>query len=1339
MWQTKEQTMEQTSEKKFEPSVEQLTAINYSHTLPDGKERSAVVTAAAGSGKTTLLVERIIRLLTDRKLEISADSLAIMTFTKNATASMREKLNNALAEKLETLSGAKTAEELETYEHLKEQLFKLRQATISTIDAFCLRMIRENAEVFDLPLNISIADSAKKASLQGKAMRSALQDFYDTKFSDKERDLLFYTFNFEDDSELEKAILSIYEKLSTHPDPEKWMSDTLEAYKNIDTVSREFLPLLNNYLKFNIRRAELIVKEYSDKAIYTNLEKEFDDNYKVAYDKIPKKDKISKTNQEKLDKIVNNKNEVLPTIQKYIKYDEERVNTLVSDFNDYEKAMSAALFHEMIKKLADSSDPAKLPEISGKAPNYKNKKLFTKTKNALRDAIEKLLKLCSDVETNKDIISETQSAMSSFFKLLRLFSKYYSEEKTKAGCMDFSDCERELFNKLSEDGGNNDFRKQLSERFKCVIVDEFQDSNKIQAEIFRLLGDGHLFYVGDVKQSIYAFRGADPTIMADMCREDNTEFETLPLSMNYRSRQAVIKTVNASFTGLMTREHGGVDYSREQLRYYDNKLSEQQKKYENEKSELYGTDIYLLHSANSGENNDDDASDKDMTMPRFVAKKIKELHDNKDFRVSDKNSVDRPAEYSDFYILIRKKAKIKFYRKALAELGIPSAAPKGLNFFEADEVLLAYNYLKVIDNPMLNEEMLKVLMSPIYRFTAEEVAQIKMGILGLKGKSDEELKSIAAKYKKRSLFSCIYNYIMRYKKDVHEENNTEDNDVEELEDVEKGEMDPILPKLEKFYNELKEFRYYMNSNSLENLVSKVYEDTDLLAVVSAFENSAGRVENVRQLQRLAANFEADRGGGLGDFLRFFDRAKENASGGIEEAAIPESSANAVRIMTFHGSKGLEAPICIMVEMQKKENNQDYSGNLLMSFEHYMAIKHTDIKRRRKTKTLPYLALSQFIREQQLGDELRLMYVAMTRARDKLIMVSTLSKDDYKDFGSFVESNAVNADPDLRDEVYEKSTPFKCVLSMLLGNKHIVNDTECLILEDDVDSTDSDDENRKAFCRITAINEKNEGPADAPVASADDDIPEDKVREISELLKLKYDYPEDTRQKAKYTATELAHNESVKRVLGIMTETKADAAHNESVRPVILTKPTFKNDGGNLGVKKGNAYHHCMMHFPIEMINVGMSLEDAVKAVNKALDELKESHKLTADERDIVDAEHIARFFIGELGQRMIKAYLESSDNVKREQPFFAEINGREVGLEYNDRISIQGQVDMYFIENGEIILVDYKSDRPENLAKEKESYKLQVKIYNMILKKLTGMEVKDMALYAFLTDEVIYL
>lgn len=1233
---------------EFELNEDQKKAVEFPHDKP------AVVTAAAGSGKTTLLVDRVVRLLSDRTLDIRADRLGIMTFTRNATKSLREKLNRRLAEKLEALSAENTAETSEERAYLNEQLFALRRASISTIDSFCLKIIRENPEAFDLPINFTFADPAKKTSLQAQAMKLAMQDFYneglsgERAFSEDERRTLFYTFGFENDDLLEKGLIDAAEELSSYADAEGWLKGAENVYASAENLTAEFLPFAVKRADALIKNAHGIVGVYED--VRENLIPESQRTIATT------KTASTKENHRALIETT------APLIFAYIDEDERRLESLEKLFAELKpEPGSAVSFLDGVKAIKSNSVAA---ETTGGARNpYKSS--FNSAKKAFQEIIDELIDRFSDTAAEKETFAGQQTAALSFIKLLRTYREYLEQAKKSSGCIDFSDCELILLEKLRAD---ESFRKQLSDRFRCIIVDEFQDSNDIQAEIFRLLGCGRLFYVGDVKQSIYAFRGGNPSIMADLAVKEG--FEELPLNTNYRSRKAVIDTVNAAFSGLMTPEYGGVDY----VKGHELKLGAKYPDIPGEQSGKYSSEVILL---NAKECSDDD---KDMTGARFVAAKIKTLHDDADFLISE-NGERRRSRYSDFAILLRNRGKISNYRKALEELGISSAAPSGRNFLETEEIALIVDYLKIVDDPLKDEEMLRVLMSPIYRFTAEETAQLRLGTLGIgeNALTEQQERKLAKACKSYSLYNC-----MRI--------CAKPLELGEFAEGETGSVPrAVSKKLARFNSDLAAFRYCMNSNSLDDLIRKVYEDTDITAVVAAFEDSAQRVSNVRALQRLASDFAGRDGGDLSDFLRFLDRARENAQKGIEEAARAESTGDSVQIMTFHGSKGLEVPVCILAELQTQLNKTDYSGTLLINREHFFAMKHVDIRSRLKTSTLAYSALKDTIRKKLLGEELRLLYVAMTRAQEKLIMVGNFPGNKLKD---------EQFDPDAPDTIFGRSVPFKWVLGKLstlapdgaLDGKAPVNTrldgVDCRIYETLADG------------KAPELNTESENKFD--------DITVEETDELVSLMNERYPYAEETRQQAKFTVTELAHK--------------------RSVRPVNLIKTDFANNGNPTGAEKGNAYHHTMQYFPLERLNNG----DILEAVKSAIAELAERGKITRREAEIVEPEHIAKFFQSDIGQRMLK-----SSEIVRERAFYSEIAGTELGQEYGGKISVQGQIDLYFVEDGGIVVVDYKSDTAANLEEERENYAQQVKIYSRLLPERTGKPIKEMYLYAFLADKAI--
>lgn len=1224
----------------IELNEEQLRAVEFPHTSP------AVVTAAAGSGKTTLLVERVIRLLSDRELNLRAESLAIMTFTRNATKSLREKLNSALNKRLAELAKDGSEEARTQHEYLSEQLFGLRQASISTIDAFCLKIIRENPEAFELPVSFTLADEPKKAAMQSRAIKSAMQDFYDDSlpeeraFTKEERDTLFYTFNFEDDRALQEQVISAADELSTYADAEGWLNSAVAVYSDQETLEKHYLPFITPSISLEIRRAKRNLISYENLA----------EALKSEADEIEAND----TKGKKADSLAVFRYEVLPEIERYIAFDLDRFEELFNNFEEYEKSPSLEALSAMLSALREREEPPKVTLNRGaKIPS---KTSFTTAKNALQETVENLLKISAD--SGEDSLPAQRTAVSAFVKLLRNYREYYGFIKKSTGCPDFSDCELLLLEKLADE----EFRRGLSERFSCIIVDEFQDSNDIQAEIFKRLGNGRLFYVGDVKQSIYAFRGGNPYIMAKLCGGADG-FSALPLNRNYRSRKAVIDTVNAAFSGLMTAEYGGVEYEAPENRlvFGADFLPEIEEQYRAK----YDSEIVLINGKPAEEN-------KDMLLARYAAKRIKQLHDDKDFLISKGGVLVRP-KYSDFAILLRYKSKISCYRDALSELGISSAAPKGQSFLDSEEINLMLNYLAVVDDPLKDEELLKVLMSPIYRFTAEEMGELRLGILGIKkgALKNEQAKALAKTMKKYSLFNCLR--ICGKPLDLSEFGE------------EKIIARESNPRLESFMSDLNNFRYYMSSNSLYKLVCKIYEDTDAVSIVAAFEDSARRVANIRRLQELAADFESRDGASLGDFLRFIERARRNRNQNVEEAAAPEDTADSVRIMTFHGSKGLEVPVCILSELDDPFMFYDYSGTMLINRDHFLAMKQVDIKKRFKSKPLAYCALERINRKKLCGEELRLLYVAMTRAQEKLIM---LAKAPYDKWAGTVFS------PDEPDEIFEGSVPFRWVFGSLLRNF-------------DPDSGRL----RDVDCRIISETDDGVPPILETKTAVEYDIPDEESERLAERMRFNYKYEDDTRRRAKFSVTELAHK--------------------NSVMPVVLTKPVFAQDFEKSGADKGNAYHNCMQVLPLEEFK-NIPASDYEETAIRAIESLRESGRLTEGEAELIDPRLIANFLLGELGQRMLK-----SPEIRREQPFYAEIDGSEFGDEELGEITVQGRIDLYFVEDGEIVVVDYKSDTVQNLEREKENYAKQVKIYSKALPALTGMAVRGIYLYAFLTSEAI--
>lgn len=1244
-------------DKKITPNEKQQAAIDHPYKEP------AVVTAAAGSGKTTLLVERVVKLLSDTPSGLNSGSLAIMTFTRNAAKSLREKLNKKLNARFEEENDP------DVRGHIKEQIFSLRQAYISTIDAFCLRIIKENPMTFDLPMNFTLADTPKKVTMQLRAIDLAMEDLYDGEhsdlFSEEERRRLFYTFSFKDDEYLKKAVMSAADTLSTFADANKWLNDAEDAYKDINSLEKKYLSAFLPLIKLNHSRAKTVLEGYD--GLEDDLDGEVEEYEANGLKGTTKSSFETYTSK------------VLPDIKNYIRFDTARYEEFCANCEDFEKSPSIGTLCRIFSDFKAHGDPSKIG-TGGTAA--KMRAVFKKMKDLSEKVSKAILKNDFDEESTLSSLPAQQEVIHSFVKLVRLYIKYYDDVKKNSGCIDFSDCELLLLKKLRDD---TEFCSMLSDRFSCIIVDEFQDSNDIQAEIFRLLGKGRLFYVGDIKQSIYAFRGGDPDIMTQLC-DGKDGFKPLPLNMNFRSRKAVINVINAAFTGLMTREYGGVDY----------KIKDNQLEYGADYPDI-PEDLKSKFKCEICFINSDGVDEKDMAAPRYIAEKIRAIHDDPNFTIVKNDVLVRP-DYSDFAILLRTKTNIDNYRAALRELGIDSTSPAGKDFLDSPEIKLLICCLTIVDNPMRDEEMLKVLMSPIYRLNAEEIGLIRLGLLGLEGAalSDAQKKAYSKKMKSYSLYQCAK--ICSEDLIIEEFNSicadypldTDDKEIKRNKDK----------KLEAFLGDLNDFRYYKGSSSVYKLVCKICEDTDLASYTAVLDSSTNSVANIRRFRDMAADFEERDGGNLSDFLRFIEYIRSSDGKKTDEAFGAVEDANAVQIMTFHGSKGLEVPICIMSELDNVLSENDMTGTMLMSRELGLAMTDVDIKNRVKRRPLAYRALAKNTRLRLCGEELRLLYVAMTRAREKLIMAVP---------GKFGSWKSAKLDPDNVDELFDSSQPFKWVFGSLMRyydeKTNSFGDLECTLFKGDEKAAKAaaPDENESEEESVTPDNIDESGDHNA----ADPD----RVEALSRKIDFRYHHEDDTIRREKYSVTELAHR--------------------NSTMFFAPTSPRFAEDAEVSGADKGNAYHKCMQFLPLTELS-GVKSADFEKIIADSIKAMTESGQLTEAEAELIDTAHISKFFSEELGQRMLKA-----KTIRREQPFYAEVDGNDIGEDDLGEITLQGRVDLYFIENDEIVVVDYKSDNKFNLEKEKDNYAQQVKIYSTVLPMLTGYPVKEIFLYAFLEDRAI--
>ena len=1297
-------------------------------------DKPAVVSAAAGSGKTALLVERVVRKLRDINEQLPADKIAIMTFTRNAAGEFRTRMSAAIER------AADGVESKSERDYLASQLIKFRGAPIETINAFSLRLLKESPDRFGLPFNFSVIEEGKAEILTRRALEAVMEEFYSDSYDEQIREQLFKSFSFKDDQDLTDSILKIYRAVTSLPDRTALMQSWCGAYRDESKFCEKFLNrVIDGYdrLLADIKGALTAMQTYRDNAF--------------------KAESASGSTKPSAD---------IKAMDTIIKNDTAALNTFAARIAAAKAQNGIERVAAMLNICFCEADPADSAKVRKPAVSYPkddaHKAAFTELRQPIANANKTINKIIAPFDLkfaapkNKEDIPKHEGdiaqsirddmqrqsvVVSAFLGLVMDFDARYARLKLNEGYVDFADCEKLLLEKLSTD---EEYRSIMTKRYKCLIIDEFQDTNAIQYEIFRKISDNgkNLFFVGDVKQAIYGFRGGDSSIMARLCGGSDG-FSVKPLNKNFRSRNEVIQCVNAMFCDLMTEKFGDVDYTNNgqlvQGADYPNtgtptadydavnelkKLAEQ-----NLPAVLpapafdkqdYSAEIHVL-------NYDESSADAYQYEARYVAAMIKRMVDN-GFIVNSRGGL-RQCRYSDFGILMRSKKHFSAYRRELELLGIQVSSERGAGYLDTDEIALLIDLLKIIDNPMLNQETAVVLMSPLYMFSVEDMTRLRLGLMGIDESKAEKAGIDLEPLKRQNAYSSLYHCVNsaangckiypRASAEQSAENKEGDTEeqlayeqtiarlreagaiyVDPDSETDESAISEGCRKCRRFIADLVKFRAYMANSSIESLVRKIYDDTDFLSLFSLYEDNEQRIANIRLLLRYVADFESSGGGTLSDFLRYTDTLSHNlqrkkTADVLNSASTSESAAQSVKLMSFHASKGLEFPVCILAELEGKFNRQDTTGTIVFHRDLGPALVDVDIENLYKTTCCSYKAVSDAEKDKLIGEEMRLLYVAMTRAREKLIMVM---RDKPENLVTYRQAK-------YSDIIY-KDKPSKWVLYSLLrdysGN---LPDESVTVREGKLlGIADS--------CLNIYVSSTPLAEARAAVRQQNAAIAADKATAemLTARMTAEYPYLEDTSARSKYVVTEIAHM--------ISSNDKAQRG-KEQHDVVYLKKPTFSDKPVEISGKVvGDAFHHTMEHYPF-----GENLTAA-----QAIKQLADSGRINPAEYGIMSARvgQVEVFLNSGLCARMLAA--ESYD---REYEFFAEVPARAIYIDADGDTAIQGRIDMFFTEADGIVLVDYKSDSKNTILDELPAYKKQLMIYSEILPLMTGKPVKEIYIYSF--------
>ena len=1270
---------------KFTPEQQRVIELHNSNIL---------VSAAAGSGKTAVLVERIIRMICDGEHPADIDRLLIVTFTNAAAAEMRERIAAGITARLETDPGN---------EHIQKQSALLHNAQITTIDSFSLFLIRNHFNEIGLDPDFRVADEGEIKLLQQEVLAQLLEDAYAGQFVPETPEQFHACVEYfcpgGRESVLEQHILNLSRYAGSFPWPAEW----LEERKN-DYAAGDMEALVHSdYGQYLTERVNRTVEGCLEKLREVKRLCELPDGPYMYGE-------LTEAEIEQLERL-----------------------TSCKDLEEQAAKIPAVTFARLPSKKDDSVDPAK-------------RELAKAIRNSVKDTLSDLSE--SYFKTPLELAVEQGKAcrepLRMLLDLVLEFDRRLLAAKQERHLIDFSDMEHYALQillkreKVEESDGTGTDRTETKYRivpsdvameyrqyFQEILIDEYQDSNQVQEYLLSAIsgeeeGRYNRFMVGDVKQSIYKFRLARPELFlekydtyqetGDLCRID--------LAKNFRSRIQVVDAVNDVFSRIMSREIGGIAYD-DKAALYPGAV------YPAQEDPAYGSELLLIRKPEKGEREESGIGEQhaegagvlvDYDNVRqlealAIAARIKQLKGS--LQVMEKSTGElRPVRYSDMVILLRTTSGWdEEFKKILEQQGIPVYITSKTGYFGALEVQELLQFLRVLDNPRQDIPLFGVMQSVFGGFTQEEIAQIRSG-----GEGHSR--------KRMTLYEAL--------KEVAQSGRT----VEEGEEISAGESAgeeaELSQKADTFLQRIGHYRDLTPFTSIRDLLQRILDDYDYLNYVTALPAGSKRRANVEMLLTKASAFEKTSYFGLFHFIRYMEQL-EKYDVDYGEADTLDENADVVRIMSIHKSKGLEFPVVFVSGLSKRFNMQDANQSLIVDMDLGVAVDYVDSVRRIKNKTLRRTVLSAKMKEDNLAEELRVLYVALTRAREKLILTAVLDKADEK-----WELAQMTGQERLTYLDFCEAGSYMDFLLPILPQTGIAVKTlrtEDLAVEELREQLRMGD--RREQLRLIACGETT--------LTGDPEENERKLMYLRERFAYQYPHPGLQKLYTKTTVSELK--------IAAMAEKDEAAFHTFEEKEVVPYIPGFRREQEKVsGAVRGNAFHRTMelLDFTYLFTESGLftgcpnNYEEYRRGLDKnrlqnRLEEFLQretiSLRLTEEYAKAVSLPKILNFLEQELAYRMWRA--QEQGLLYREQPFVLGIDAKRLDpdLPEGEKVLIQGIIDVFFIEDGEIVLLDYKTDVIDSLEALWNRYNVQIQYYEEALTKLMQMPVKERILYSFYLEK----
>ena len=1332
----------------------------------DSRGGNLLVAAAAGSGKTAVLVERIIQMILNSDLKIDIDKLLVVTFTNAAASEMRERIGDAISKKLD---------ENPEDEHLQDQLVLLNKASITTIHSFCLEVIKSNFHKINLDPNFRIGDETECSLMK----LEAIDETFDILYEQNDEEFCYLVDCYAEkrgDSNLQNLILSIYSFVMASPYPKVWLKESAEDFNitdDFDFARSKWAKAILETVKIQMEGIEKSLCKAIEDVDGIDELVTFTDKLKMEYEKIKEilyacdtswSDAYRQISSMTFENYAKGVKRIPKDAPSYIKEEKDKAKKIRDNAKKSIEKIKTSVFNKNYDDLKD--------EIKFLYPIVKS----------LSDVVLMFEQIYSQKKRDKGIID---------FNDIEHFALQILTETDENGDFVFDEEGKNIPSDIALE-----YREKFYEIFIDEYQDSNQVQEVILSTIAKQK-EPNRFMVGDVKQSIYRFRQAKPEIFLQKYATYDTDlsskYKKIMLYKNFRSRKEVVDSVNYIFEHIMSKNLGEIDYNEEEKLNLGANFEE----VEDEKIILGGaTEIHLMEKKvpevedpdeEEEEGEDLDASQIEARMVGKIIRDIMRPNENGEImQVFDKKlETYRNVEYKDIVILLRAtSAWAPVFAEELINMDIPTYADMGQGYFETMEIQVIMSFLKVIDNPMQDIPLIAILRSPIYGFTPEDFIDIRITdkkvsfyeamrmFVGEKiDLSNEEEQDIAEdeisddtgneiidlnineensyvdadmddyyqninyedfEYENEEF---IYNDEVMYESYISE--NIEDDLIYEInsniEGDEESQKSELELKVRRFLDDLKELQEKSMYMSTDEFLWYIYTNSGYYAYCGALPGGSQRQANLRILFERAKQFEETSFKGIFNFINFISKLKKSNSD-MGSAKTLGENANVVRIMSIHKSKGLEFPIVICSGMGRNFNTMDFRKDVLYHHELGYGPQIVDFERRISYPSIAKEALKCKINIENISEEMRILYVALTRAKEKLIITSSI-KDIEQNMHKW-SSNISTEKMVSKYDILNGKNYMDWMMPAIIKHKDLEDIRETYNLSTSISMEDESKWSVKTWSRDDIDFEKHEKEGIREVLNTMDLSQHDTeyYEQIEKKLNFEYPYLGVVKKAASISVTEIKKRQE--------EYEEQDDSLGLYKHKTTLKKPKFLSESQKTekitGARRGTIVHLIMEVLDFEKINT----ESEIKA---QIQDLVKRRIITEKESQVLSPRKIMRFFKSPIAKRML-----SSKFVKREQKIYTQIKMNDIYLNdeifknnretyENESVMLRGVIDLYFEEDDGLVILDYKTDFvDENNKKEIiHKYKKQIEIYADVLSKLTGKKVKEKYLYLFGIDKQV--